>query len=152
MENIRPQTLNDYVGQEEVKKKMSLYISCFKKKGLTFPHTLIFSTAGKGKAQPLDSLVLTKKGYIPMGDIKVGTKVLDGKGNETEVLGVFPQGERDVYKITFSDGSSIEVSDEHLNYVYRYNDNKKKNEYMTLTTKELKNYCFFLFYQYIPQQ
>lgn len=49
MENIRPQTLNDYVGQEEVKKKMSLYISCFKKKGLSFPHTLIFSGPGRGK-------------------------------------------------------------------------------------------------------
>lgn len=49
MKDIRPKTLKDYVGQEEVKKKLSLYITCFKKKGLPFPHTLIFSNAGKGK-------------------------------------------------------------------------------------------------------
>ena len=49
MTNIRPQGLKDYVGQEEIKKKASLYISCFKKKGLTFPHTLIFAQAGRGK-------------------------------------------------------------------------------------------------------
>ena len=49
MTNIRPQGLKDYVGQEEIKKKASLYISCFKKKGLTCPHTLIFAQAGRGK-------------------------------------------------------------------------------------------------------
>lgn len=49
MINIRPKTLKEYIGQEEVKKKMSLYITCFKKKGLPFPHTLIFSSPGKGK-------------------------------------------------------------------------------------------------------
>lgn len=49
MTNIRPKTLKEYIGQEDTKKKLSLYITCFKKKGLPFPHTLIFSTAGKGK-------------------------------------------------------------------------------------------------------
>lgn len=49
MINIRPKTLKEYIGQEDTKKKLSLYITCFKKKGLPFPHTLIFSSQGKGK-------------------------------------------------------------------------------------------------------
>lgn len=49
MENIRPKGLKDYVGQSDLKKKVALYIDCYKKKGLTFPHTLIFSLSGRGK-------------------------------------------------------------------------------------------------------
>lgn len=47
--NIRPTTLSEYIGQEGIKKRMSLYITCFKKKGLPFPHTLLFGKPGLGK-------------------------------------------------------------------------------------------------------
>lgn len=69
---------------------------------------------GVGKAQPLYSKVLTPDGFINMGDIKVGDKVISGTGNISTVLGVYPQGERDVYELTFNDGSTCRCSDEHL--------------------------------------
>ena len=41
---------------------------------------LFCGPAGTGKAQPLDSLVLTDTGYIQMSSVKVGTKVFTRKG------------------------------------------------------------------------
>ena len=38
----------------------------------------------------------------------------------TEILDIFPQGERDIYRINFDDGTFIEVSDNHLNSVWEW--------------------------------
>ena len=84
-----------------------------------YPNVLIVGAAGFAKAQPLTSKVYTPYGYKLMGDIKVGDIILDGKGNPTKVLGVFPQGKRPIYKINLNDGTYIEVADNHLNSVYR---------------------------------
>ena len=84
-----------------------------------YPNLLIEGSAGFAKAQPLTSKVYTPYGYKLMGDIKIGDIVLDGKGNPTKVLGVFPQGKRPIYKINLDDGTYIETADNHLNSVYR---------------------------------
>ena len=69
---------------------------------------------GTGKAQPMYSKVLTPYGFVKMGDIKVGSKVVAGNGNVANVVGVYPQGKRDIYEITLDDGSKCRCSDEHL--------------------------------------
>ena len=68
---------------------------------------------GHGKAQPLDSLIYTPTGSIKMGDIKVGDTVLT-RGGSTKVVGVFPQGKKDIYKVSFSDHSSTKCCEGHL--------------------------------------
>ncbi|MEU3351458.1 helicase-related protein [Streptomyces sp. NPDC037389] len=77
-------------------------------------HRLLQGEVGSGKAQPLDALVLTPKGYRPMGDIVLGDEVVIPTGELAIVDGVFPQGERDVWRIVLSDDSEIECDDEHL--------------------------------------
>ena len=67
-----------------------------------------------GKAQPLDAPVLTPSGFIPMRDIRVGSAVIGADGKAHEVLGVFPQGKKPVFRVGFSDGASVECCDEHL--------------------------------------
>lgn len=69
---------------------------------------------GTGKAQPMYSKVLTPDGFVKMGDIKVGSKVVAGNGNVANVVGVYPQGKRDIYEMTLDDGSKCRCSDEHL--------------------------------------
>jgi hypothetical protein len=69
---------------------------------------------GLGKAQPLDAKVLTPTGWTRMGDLGVGDYVMTVGGGITHVTGVYPQGEREVYRVTFSDGASTECCDEHL--------------------------------------
>ena len=49
----------------------------------------------RGRAQPLDSRVLTPDGFRPIGDLQVGDLVVGSNGLPTPVLGVFPQGRRD---------------------------------------------------------
>ena len=49
-----------------------------------------------------------------MGEIKVGDEVIGRKGESNKVIGVFPQGLRPIYKITFSNGASCECDEEHL--------------------------------------
>ena len=98
---------------------------------------LFIGPSGCGKAQPLYSKVLTPSGFIAMGDVQVGTDVITGSGAVAKVSGIYPQGVRPIYEITLQDMTKIRVSDEHLNVVYRYNQDKKCREDYCLTTKEL---------------
>lgn len=115
------------------------------KEGVSYPNVLFISEAGMGKAQPLTSKVYTPSGYKLMGDIQPGDEVLDGKGRTTTVAEVFPQGKRDIYRLNLSDGTYIEVADNHLNSVYRIWDKRTATrlhlpikEDMVVTTLELK--------------
>ena len=85
----------------------------------------------RGKAQPLDSLIFTKNGYKRMGDIQKGDIIIDGLGKETVVEDIFPQGKKPIYKITFSDRTSVKCSDEHLWKVTEYG-HKIKEKVLTL--------------------
>jgi len=67
-----------------------------------------------GKAQPLDARVRTLDGWKCMGELQVGDALASIDGAPSFVSGVFPQGERQVYRVTFSDGRSCECCDEHL--------------------------------------
>lgn len=67
-----------------------------------------------GKALPLTTIIPTLSGNTLMGDLKVSDKVLSIDGKETTILGVFPQGSRPCYKLTFKDGRTIEADEEHL--------------------------------------
>lgn len=78
-----------------------------------------------GKALPLDEDVLTPDGFVKMRDITVGSKVISGNGTVCNVIGVYPQGKKDVYRINFSDGTSVECCKEHLWKVQTIDDRRK---------------------------
>ena len=101
---------------------------------------LFIGSAGVGKAQPMDSNVLTPAGFIKMKDVKVGTKVFTSSGAVAYVSGVYPQGVRSIYEIELQDRTVIRVSDEHLNVFYCYNDSKKLREDYCMTTLELLDF------------
>ena len=71
---------------------------------------------GTGKAEPYSRKIPTPtpNGYTRMGDLKVGDKVFDKYGNETEILNIFEQGKKEVFKITFSDNRTAYCCKEHL--------------------------------------
>ncbi|MGW2486604.1 helicase-related protein [Streptomyces sp. NPDC001606] len=77
-------------------------------------HRLLQGEVGSGKAQPLDSLVLTPRGFRRMGELEVGDEVVVPSGETAPVDGIFPQGERDVWRLVLTDGSAVECDDEHL--------------------------------------
>lgn len=69
---------------------------------------------GTGKAQPLDAKVLTPTGWVRMGDLTVGDRVISVDGSATTVTGVYPQGVKPIYRVRFSDGAETECCDDHL--------------------------------------
>ena len=75
---------------------------------------VILAPTGVGKDQPISEPVLTPTGWVTMGDIKVGNKVIGSDGKEQYVLGVYPQGVRPMYKVEFSDGTHTSCGLEHL--------------------------------------
>lgn len=69
---------------------------------------------GVGKALENSENVLTPKGYVQIKNIKVGDLVMGGDGKPCNVLGVFPQGIKPIYKITLLNGKSCKCSKDHL--------------------------------------
>lgn len=101
-------------------------------------HAYLFcGGAGTGKAEPLDNKLLTPTGYKRMGDIKIGDKVIDGLGKETTVTAIFPQGVKPIYRVTFSDRTSVLCSDEHLWKVGKYNKHKKCVEWQVKSVNDM---------------
>lgn len=74
----------------------------------------LLASKGPGKEQPVSSKLYTPKGERRFGDLKVGDEVFSEYGLPTKIRGVYPQGVKDVYKVTFDDGSSTECGLEHL--------------------------------------
>ena len=69
---------------------------------------------GKGKAIALDTLVKIPGGWKPMGEIKLGDLVTAADGSATIVVGVYPQGLTQMYRVWFEDGRWIDTCFEHL--------------------------------------
>lgn len=80
----------------------------------TRTNLLISGSTGAGKAARDSELVPTPKGWKRHGDLKVGDYVFSRKGKPTKVLGVYPQGKMEVYRVTLSDGRTVDVSGDHL--------------------------------------
>lgn len=99
-------------------------------------NTLIIAPTGSGKAQPLDSLLLTEGGFVKMGDVKVDDKIFGEDGKPHTVTGVFPQGEKDIYEIELNDGSKVRCCGEHL-WTYQTVDDRVNKKYRTTTLYEI---------------
>ncbi len=92
-----------------------------------------------GKCLPNSELVVTPNGYKPMGEIKVNDLVASPKGKFVKVLGVYPQGRKEIYRITFDDKKYVDASLDHLWSVKSKNDRTKGNKPRILTTKDMLN-------------
>jgi replicative DNA helicase len=80
------------------------------------PGTLwvIGARPGMGKAQPHDAKVHTPSGWRLMGDLRVGDALSSVDGAPSQVVGVFEQGVKPVFRVTLSDGSTTRACAEHL--------------------------------------
>lgn len=70
--------------------------------------------ANMGKAQPLWSKIKTPTGWVSMGNLKIGDSISDTEGGIQQITAIHPQGEKEIYKITFSDGAITHACGEHL--------------------------------------
>ena len=90
-----------------------------------------------GKSQTVSAHLYCPDGKKKMGEIRVGDYVFNKKGKPVRVLGIFPQGKLDTYRITFHDGSSTVCSKEHL---WSYTTQKcVSNKHYTMYTSTLED-------------
>jgi replicative DNA helicase len=90
---------------------------------------------GTGKALANGTPVLTVSGWRPIESLTTSDFVFGINGQKIPVLGVFPQGERDLFEVSFSCGTKIITDAQHYWTVESSNHNQK----LILTTAELKN-------------
>lgn len=98
-------------------------------------YSVIEATTKAGKAQPLDALVYTPTGPKRMGDIRPGMRVLTPSGTASVCAVHDQEGDRDVYRVTFSDGSVTECDAEHLWEVWEFAKPRPRSR--TVTTADL---------------
>jgi len=99
---------------------------------------MLYGVHGIGKAQPLTAKVLTPEGFVPMGKINVGDQVIGSDGKPCRVLGVYPQGEKEVFRVTFRDGSSTECCDDHLWFTNTFNERKRGLQGAVRTLRDIR--------------
>ena len=85
---------------------------------------ILGAAPGSGKALANGTLVKVKGGWSKIEDLVVGEFVVGQNGRYTKVTGVFPQGKKQLYEITFEDGRTIKCCAEHL---WKYYDNDMCN-------------------------
>lgn len=123
--------LKDYAhGIVSVSPKLNLIL------GGGIPGGSVVTLAGPpkiGKALWKESLVMTPNGPQKICNIKNGDIVSTPDGITSKVIGVYPQGKIELFKITFSDGDSSICSLDHLWSVK--SRHKKQND--ILTTKQI---------------
>jgi phosphate starvation-inducible PhoH-like protein len=91
----------------------------------------------RGRAQPLSNEVLTPDGFRPMGSLRVGDLVTGSDGRPTPVIGVYPQGRKQVFRVRTQDGASTLCCGEHLWHVFTREDRRRAKPGRVLETREM---------------
>ncbi|MDF2743759.1 MAG: phoH, partial [Actinomycetia bacterium] len=91
----------------------------------------------RGRSQPYDRQVLTPDGFRPIGSLQVGDLVIGSNGLPTPVLGVYPQGRREVFRVRAQDGASTVCCGEHLWAVATRDDRRRGKPLRVLETREM---------------
>ncbi len=87
--------------------------------------------------------MLTPTGWKTIGDLRKGDAIIGSDGRPTEVLGVYSQGEQEVYRVHFTDGAVVCCTADHLwtarrglsYYNWRYT--RPSRAFITLSTREI---------------
>lgn len=121
------------IGRE---KEMNSILAAFQRPELC--NVILLGEAGSGKGHPNDTLLPSPNGgYIRVGDIQVDDFVYGEDGKPVKVIGVYPQGPKRVYKVTFSDGSSVLCNDEHIWNVRNRRSHYDDRPYQNMTLRDI---------------
>lgn len=98
---------------------------------------VLFPHIGFGKEISNNSKIFTPTGYKEIKDMKLNDLVSTPDGKTSKVIGVYPQGIKKLFKITFSDGRTVNAGLEHLWKASKscnskiWNKKEKKIDYVT---------------------
>ena len=66
---LRPQSLDEFVGQEKIKENLNVFMKAALQRGETLDHVLLSGPPGLGKCITHDSLVFTDEGLLRFDDV-----------------------------------------------------------------------------------
>ncbi len=104
---------------------------------LKYRITVAVSANAVGKSLPVETKVMTPKGYKEIGSLKINDFVIGKNGKKTKVIGVYPQGLQPTYRVSFNDQTSILCSEDHLWSARSSSQQGRNQPFQTYTTKEL---------------
>lgn len=78
------------------------------------PNLVVRASAGTGKALKNGTKVLTGCGWKAIETLTLNDQVMGSDGALHRLIGIYPQGKKQVYRVVFSDGNIIECSPDHL--------------------------------------
>jgi len=90
-----------------------------------------------GKGQVVGSRLLGPQGWFPIEAARIGDLIMGSDGEAHLITGVFPRGLLPVYRVTFSDGTSIVVDGEHLWATWSHNDWHRHKPHRVMRTRDL---------------
>jgi phosphate starvation-inducible protein PhoH and related proteins len=91
----------------------------------------------RGRAQPVGTPVLTPSGFQPIGSLRVGDLVIGANGRPTPVLGVYPRGRKEMFRLRTQDGASTLCCGEHLWHVFTASDRRRGKPGRVLETRAM---------------
>ena len=86
------------------------------------------------KGQRLTAPIATPSGWTTMGSLKIGQEIIGSTGKPTKVIGIYPLGKRDVYRVNFRNGTFVDCTDDHLWQVHR---SEASIKHKVMSTKDL---------------
>lgn len=102
--------------------------------GQTFPNSMgcVISNALADSER-----VLTPGGWVRNDSLRAGDLVIGSDGTPTEVLGIFPKGEEQIYRVVFNDGVEVRATGDHLWNVRTQSRGARGLPYLTLSTDQI---------------
>lgn len=101
---------------------------------------ILVADAGIGKGGSVNTKLLTRYGWLRMGSVNVGDKIIGGTdGKEVEVTGVYPRGEQEMFRVTFWDGAHVLCDGDHLWQVSERTPGGRNGDWVVLNTRTIKD-------------
>ena len=103
-------------------------------------HCAELASRSKGKAHPYSQVVYTPEGKKKWEDIKIGSTLFGDDGKVTKVIDIPFDEETDIYKVTLSDGRTLECS---LGHLFKVRDIRRKNYMRIMSLQDIINEDYY---------
>ncbi len=126
----------------QIARRLQLCVADLNDKTKPMSTFLFTGSTGVGKGHPVGTLIPTLEdgsapGRTQVEDIRPGDHVFAPDGSPVEVLGVFPRGKMQVYRVEFSDGRSVVVDKDHLWGVYLHKHDRDDDNLTVIATHRI---------------
>ncbi len=96
------------------------------------------------KAVDDETPMMTRRGWVRAGNVRLGDELVGSDGKWVEVLGVYPQGVVPLWRVKFSDGASLVTCADHrwqVSQRYGYAPTVRTTEYLRQSLAEGDGRC-----------